>query len=109
MVVDPRNANRIYAATWQHHRNVAAYMGGGPKTALYRSEDGGETWSARNEGLPQPQRVWRVGIDPDTGHLLASVYQEALYESSDFGKNWKSAGLEGSAVNSFVFLPETRK
>ncbi len=28
IVVDSRDPNRIYAATWQHHRNVAAYMGG---------------------------------------------------------------------------------
>ena len=41
IVVDPRDANRVYAATWQHHRNVAAYMGGGPKSGIYRSDDGG--------------------------------------------------------------------
>jgi hypothetical protein len=73
------------------------------------SEDGGATWADRNQGLPQPHRIWRVGIDPDSGHLLASLYQVALYESSDFGKTWKQAGLEGSAINSFVFLPKTRK
>ena len=72
------------------------------------TEDGGATWSSRNEGLPEPNRIWRVGIDPDSGSLLASLYQKALYESSDFGKTWKQAGLEGSAINSFVFLPKTR-
>ena len=30
IVIDPRNPDRLYAATWQRHRNVAAYMGGGP-------------------------------------------------------------------------------
>lgn len=43
ILIDPRNPDRLYAASWQRHRNVAAYMGGGPNTALYRSEDGGDT------------------------------------------------------------------
>ena len=70
------------------------------------SEDEGETWSTRNEGLPDPHHVWRVGVHPDTGRLLASVYQNALFGSDDFGRTWTKDGLEGSAINSFVFLPQ---
>ncbi len=69
------------------------------------SEDGGATWTHRNNGLPEPQRVWRVGIHPDTGRLFASVYQNAVFVSDDFGRSWTSIGLEGSAVNCFLFLP----
>ncbi|MGB3466486.1 MAG: hypothetical protein WBA74_14500 [Cyclobacteriaceae bacterium] len=43
LVIDPRNPDVLYAATWQRHRTVAAYMGGGPDTGLYRSFDGGDT------------------------------------------------------------------
>ena len=43
IILDPRDPDWMYAATWQRHRNVAAYMGGGPGTAIYRSTDGGET------------------------------------------------------------------
>jgi photosystem II stability/assembly factor-like uncharacterized protein len=39
IVIDPRDPDRLYAATWQRGRNIAAYMGGGPGTALYRSEE----------------------------------------------------------------------
>ena len=53
IVVDSRDPNRVYAATWQHHRNVAAYMGGGPKSGIHRSDDGGETWTKSTEGLPE--------------------------------------------------------
>ena len=42
------------------------------------------------------------------GACCSSLYQKGLYESLDFGKTWKQAGLEGSAINSFVFLPKTR-
>ncbi|MCZ6674458.1 MAG: hypothetical protein O7C75_16130 [Verrucomicrobia bacterium] len=70
------------------------------------SEDGGESWTTRNEGLPDLHHVWRVGVHPDTGQLLVSVYQSALYVSADFGRTWSQEGLEGSAINSFVFLPK---
>ena len=69
------------------------------------SEDGGETWTARNAGIPDPHKVWRIAIDPDSGSLYASVVGEALYSSRDFGRTWKREGLEESTVNAFLFLP----
>ena len=73
------------------------------------SEDGGQTWSDRNTGLPEGHCVFRVGIDPDTGQLLASVYKEAIFASDDFGRTWVKDGLEGSTVYSFTFVPSATK
>ncbi|NND08262.1 MAG: glycosyl hydrolase, partial [Saprospiraceae bacterium] len=53
LVIDPRDANLIYAATWQRHRNVAAYMGGGPGSGLHRSTNGGDTWVPLTTGIPK--------------------------------------------------------
>jgi photosystem II stability/assembly factor-like uncharacterized protein len=44
LLIDPRNPEVLYAATWQRHRTVAAYLGGGPKTGIHKSTDGGKTW-----------------------------------------------------------------
>ena len=65
IVVDPRDPKRIYAATWQRHRNVAAYMGGGPKSGIYRSDDGGETWSVYFDGIYRRQTtaVTRASVE----------------------------------------------
>ena len=52
IMIDPRNPSVLYAATWDRHRTVAALMGGGPGTAIYRSDDGGENWKILNIGLP---------------------------------------------------------
>ena len=41
--IDPRNPELLYAATWQRHRTVAGYLGGGPGTAIYKSADGEKT------------------------------------------------------------------
>jgi hypothetical protein len=45
IVMDPRDPDVLYAATWQRHRTVAAYMGGGPGSGIHKSTDGGETWN----------------------------------------------------------------
>ena len=51
LVVDPRNEDIMYAATWQRHRNVAVTWGG-PGTKIYESTDGGENWKHLKVGLP---------------------------------------------------------
>lgn len=72
------------------------------------SEDDGRTWTDRNAGLPDPHRVWRIASDPDTGALYASVFEKALYASDDFGRTWRIAGLEGSVVRDFTFVPRRK-
>ncbi|MCB0840234.1 MAG: glycosyl hydrolase, partial [Bacteroidetes bacterium] len=52
IVIDPRNPDWMYAATWDRHRTVAAYMGGGPGSGIHRSTDGGETWEKLTRGIP---------------------------------------------------------
>ena len=69
------------------------------------SEDGGKTWQDRNAGLPEPHRVWRVGMDPD-GRLYASVHKETLFFSDDFGRTWEPDTLRGSLVNYFITMPK---
>jgi len=95
IVVDSRDPNRVYAATWQHHRNVASYMGGGPKNGIHRSDDGGETWTQLSEGLPAGS-MGKIGLaiswqKPDV--IYASIElnrrQGGFYRSSDRGNSWE--------------------
>lgn len=95
MVVDPRNANRIYAASWEHNRTVAAYMGGGPNTGIYKSEDAGETWTELKNGIPGGNKG-KIGLaisfqEPD--HIYAAIElnrkKGGVYKSYDRGMSWK--------------------
>ena len=74
---------------------------------VYVTEDGGKTWTTRNDGLPDGHCVFRVGIDPDTGRLYAAIYKDFIYASDDFGRTWRKDGLEGSTVYNFIFVPKT--
>lgn len=94
VVIDPRNPNRLYAATWQRHRTVAAYMGGGPKTAIYKTEDGGETWDKLSKGLPSgPMGKIGLAISPQKpDEIYAAIELErrtgGIFKSFNRGASW---------------------
>ncbi|RME45981.1 MAG: glycosyl hydrolase, partial [Caldilineae bacterium] len=95
LVMDPRDPDRLYAATWQRHRNVAAYMGGGPGSGIWRSTDGGETWEKLSKGLPQGN-LGKIGlaISPQNPDILYAAIElnrrkGAVYRSTDRGSSWE--------------------
>jgi len=94
IVMDPRNPDRLVAATWQRHRTVAAYMGAGPESGLHVSDDGGETWRELTAGLPDGN-MGKIGLaispqNPDV--LYAAIEQDrrtgGIYRSSNRGESW---------------------
>jgi photosystem II stability/assembly factor-like uncharacterized protein len=95
IVIDPRNPDWLYAATWQRHRNVAAYMGGGPGTGLHRSTDGGETWEKLTKGLPETNKA-KIGlaISPQKPDVLYAAIEldkrsGGIYKSTNRGASWE--------------------
>ena len=95
IVINPQNPNILYAASWQRQRNVAAYMGGGPGTSIYKSVDGGDTWNKIDKGLPK-KNMGKIGlaISPQNPDILyAAIELErrkgAFYKSTDRGASWK--------------------
>ena len=88
--IDPSNPNRIYAALWQ----VAGDVNGGPLGGIWRSLDGGTTWTKLTTGLPA--LVGRIGIAiaPSlTSTLYATVAGpqnafDGIYKSTNGGDTW---------------------
>lgn len=95
IVMDPRNPDILYAATWQRHRTVAAYMGGGPGTGIHKSTDGGETWTELNRGLPS-SNMGKIGLaispqDPDIVYAAIELDRRTggVYMTDNRGESWK--------------------
>ncbi len=118
LVMDPNNPDVLYAATWQRirkrwhdPRNEPDYNGSG----IHKSTDGGETWTAINEGLPAARFRGRIGIDvcrsqPNNIYAFIDNYATSeipvagtdsygrprqaaingaeVYRSKDHGKTW---------------------
>ena len=95
IAIDPRNPDVLYAATWQRHRTVAAYMGGGPESGLHRSTDGGTTWEKLKKGLPEGS-LGKIGLalspqNPDVVYAAIEMNRRegAVYRSTDRGSSWE--------------------
>lgn len=95
LVIDPRNPDILYAATWQRHRTVAGYIGGGPGTAIYKSTDGGETWDKLTNGLPS-SNMGKIGlaISPQKPDIIYAALEldrrkGGVYKSENKGNSWK--------------------
>ncbi|HEX9185747.1 MAG TPA: glycosyl hydrolase [Vicinamibacteria bacterium] len=95
VVMDPRNPDVLYAATWQRHRTVAAYMGGGPESGIHRSTDGGDTWEKLKKGLPEgPLGKIGLAISPQNPDVVYAAIETnrrtgGVYRSTDRGASWE--------------------
>lgn len=94
LVIDPRDPDVLYAATWDRHRTVAALMGGGPGSGLHRSTDGGETWTKLTQGLPT-SNMGKIGLaispqQPDVLYAAIELDRKtgAVYRSANRGASW---------------------
>jgi photosystem II stability/assembly factor-like uncharacterized protein len=102
IVMDPRKPDVLYAATWQRHRNVAAYMGGGPGSGIHKSTDGGETWEKLKKGLPS-SNMGKIGlaISPQKPDIIYAAIEldrrtGGVYKSINRGASWQK---QSSAVS----------
>ncbi|MGB7453189.1 MAG: hypothetical protein WBM36_13770 [Lysobacterales bacterium] len=76
MVFKPDDVRTLYAAAWDRKRRPWDFSEGGTGSAIYKSVDGGDTWSRLEGGLPRGEHVGRIGLavsaaSPDT--LYASI------------------------------------
>ena len=95
IAIDRRSPDVIYAALWEAYRVEYQMSSGGPGSGLFKSTDGGETWTeiTRRPGLPAGA-VGRIGIavsGADSNRVYALVEHAAggLFVSDDGGGSWK--------------------
>ena len=92
--MDPKNPNVIFAAMWEAFRLEYTMSSGGPGSGLFKSIDGGETWTeiTRAPGMPTGL-IGRVGVSvsgADSNRIYALVENAngGLFSSSDAGASW---------------------
>jgi photosystem II stability/assembly factor-like uncharacterized protein len=97
LVIDRRDPDVMFAALWEAYRLEYQMSSGGPGSGLYKSTDGGETWTeiTRHPGLPAGV-VGRIGVSisgADSRRVYAVVENAAggLFLSDDAGATWKLA------------------
>lgn len=105
--IDPSDSRRIYAVMWERVRKLNQRAYGGPASAIWRSQDGGNTWSQLSNGLPaastNPGRIAFAQAASSPATLYAMYSDTAgvdtgLYKSTNYGDSWSklnSSGLSG--------------
>jgi photosystem II stability/assembly factor-like uncharacterized protein len=95
LVMDPKNPDVLYATLWEVFRTPYSLSSGGPGGGLFKTTDGGNTWTelTKNTGLPAP--IWgKAGIavsGADSNRLFAIIEAKdgGIFMSDDAGATWK--------------------
>ena len=103
IVMDPNNSRILYASTWRVQRTPSSLSSGGDGSALWKSEDNGESWKeiSTNSGFPKGIiGVIGVTVSPvDSERVWAIVENEkkgGVYRSDNGGKDWKYTNSDRS-------------
>ncbi len=87
LVMDPGDPRTLFAAMYQRQRRAWGFNGGGPGSGIYRTTDGGESWTELTEGLPEGDKG-RIGLDiyrGDGNVVFALVEADARVPGQGFG------------------------
>src|SRR5687767_2419761 len=92
--IDRNNPNTVYAALWEAFRKEYTMSSGGPGSGLFKTTDGGDTWTelTRNQGMPAGM-IGRIGVSvsgADSNRVYALVENEngGLFSSDNAGQTW---------------------
>jgi photosystem II stability/assembly factor-like uncharacterized protein len=97
VAIDRSNPQTVFAAMWQYRRKAWTFESGGSGSGLYKSEDGGASWTELTEdpktGLPRGE-IGRIAIaiaPSDSKIIYATVEAKdgALFRSGDGGATWE--------------------
>src|SRR5438067_2503798 len=96
LAIDPRDPETLFAAMYQRQRKAWGFNGGGPGSGIYRTRDGGATWTRLTTGLPAGDKG-RIGVDIFRGdpRIVFAIVEAAgrdsgVYRSRDGGDTWEA-------------------
>jgi photosystem II stability/assembly factor-like uncharacterized protein len=95
LVMDPKNPDVLYAGFWEVFRTPHSLSSGGPGSGLFKTTDGGKTWTelTKNPGLPPT--IWgKLGVavsgaDSNRVYAIIEAAEGGVFLSDDAGATWK--------------------
>ena len=101
LVMDASNPNILYAALYQRQRRAWGFNGGGPGSGIYKTTDGGESWTELTNGIPAGDKG-RIGlaIARSNPRVLNALVEHAdrdaqgTYRTTDGGMTWERVNAQ---------------
>lgn len=84
LVIHPENPDKLWSSTWQRYRQAWNFQEGGEGSAIYVSNDSGESWQKSMKGFPEGNFVGRIGLD------VSATNPDVLYAYLDNQKETKT-------------------
>ena len=100
LALDPNNPRIIYASTWQIKRNGYRMDSGGPDSHLWKSTDGGDTWTKLTDKPGLPKGVWGivgVTVSPQNSERVWAIIEAedgGMFRSDDAGETWQKTSAD---------------
>ncbi len=94
LAMDPHNPRVLFASIWDVYRTPWTLSSGGPASGLFKSTDGGDTWTeiTRNPGFPKGVlgkiNVSMSGADSSRVYAMVEADDGGLFQSNDAGATW---------------------
>jgi photosystem II stability/assembly factor-like uncharacterized protein len=94
LAMDPHDGNVVYAGMWTFRRQPWTFTSGSNRGGLYKSTDGGTSWTKlTGNGLPEGQ-TGRIGLaiapsDPKRVYAVIEAAGGILWRTDDAGEHWK--------------------
>lgn len=101
----PDNPREIYAAMWRAERKPWTIISGAREGGIYKSTDGGDTWTKLTRGLPRgligKSDLAVSAADPNRVYALieAPEPEDGLYRSDDRGETWRQVSSYNPLLN----------
>ena len=96
IALDRNNPDVLYVSLWEAFRKEYTMSSGGPGSGMFKSVDGGDTWTeiTRNPGMPQEGVVGRIGVAVSSAnsnrvYALFENDNGGLFRSDDAGETWE--------------------
>jgi len=100
LAMDPANPRVLYAAFWRVRRTPYSLESGGAGSGLWKTTDGGDTWSelTKSPGMPKGT-LGIIGITvsptrPDNLYAIVEAEDGGVFRSKDAGKTWTKTNDE---------------
>lgn len=111
--MDPNNPRILYAAMWEHGRLPWQVISGGPGSGLYKSTDGGDTWTPMTAGLPEEMGKMAIAVSPSNPEKVYALIESesegedrGLWVSTDAGESWSRVTGEPRLVQRAWYYTE---
>lgn len=116
MEMNPQNPNELYAAAWYRTRRAWNFEESGASSGIYKSTDGGETWSLVSKpgsGFPNGSHVGRIGLAvyPKNPQVVYAIVDNQAPRPDTSKKDTTSYildDLKNLSIEQFAMLNQSR-